>query len=78
MFSLLLAAAANLTSPPFPNKLLQPDSLTNHPKTWMSRVKVCSLYNLMPALHQESLYLFMSRNTLYSYKVTAPLPARVS
>lgn len=32
MFSLLLAAAANLTSPPFPNKLLQPDSLPTTPR----------------------------------------------
>lgn len=39
---------------PFPNTLLQPDSLANHPRTQMKRVKVCPLSKLVPALLQES------------------------
>lgn len=38
---------------PFPNKPFQPDSLANHPRTQMKRVKVCPLSKLVPALLQE-------------------------
>lgn len=38
----------------YSNKLLQPDSLANHPRTWMNKVEVCPLSKLVSPVFQGS------------------------
>lgn len=53
---------------PFPNKLLQPNSLANPPRTQMKSVKVCPLYKRVPALLHKS---FLD----HVQKIADPTPA---